>query len=639
MFRKLTRKLFRNLTRKLTRRPHAFRGIVALVTVLTVLIALAALAQRPGASHADRVLVTPSQANRFAAGPMDPANPLFLPTVNYDSGGQQDYSIAVADLNGDGRPDLVITDYCSDNNCVSGGVSVLLGNGNGTFQAAVIYVSTQVGFGARSVAIADVNGDGKPDIVVANACGGCTNGVGVLLGNGDGTFQPVATYETLSGPFSIAVADVNGDGKPDLVVAYFCCWKLSHDGAVGVLLGNGDGTFRPVIQYDSAGRQSFGVAVEDLNGDGKPDLVVVNQCPSPGCSAGHGTAGVLLGNGDGTFQKAVTYAGGNHTFSVTIADVNGDGKPDLLLADSGSVTGTGQGVSVLLGNGDGTFQPRAAYDPGGNTPLHVAVADVNSDGKPDLLVANNGSGTVGVLLGNGDGTFQSPQTYDSPGSASVAVADVNGDARPDLAVVNGGVGGGAGILLHVAKPTTTTLLSSLNPSFVGQTVTFTTKVASTSGTIPDGELVTFYDGTTALASVALAGEMAAYSTSSLSAKAHAIKVAYTGDAIFKPSKGTVQQVVNKYPTTTALTSSPNPSNFGQSVTFTAQVTGTGPIAPTGKVKFVDGTTTLGTATLSGGTAKLTKSTLALGTQPITAEYLGDADSAKSTSSVLNQVVQ
>jgi hypothetical protein len=463
--------------------------------------------------------------------------------------------------------------------------------------------------------------------------------MGVLLGKGDGTFQPVMTYATDGGPYSIAVADVNGDGHPDVVVGYYCCWKLTHDAAVGVLLGNGDGTFRPAVKYDSAGRQSFWVSVGDLNGDGKPDVVIANQCVSTGCSAGHGVVAVLLGNGDGTFQKALTYAGGNHTFSVTIADVNGDDKLDLLLADSGSVTGTGQGVSVLLGNGDGTFQPRAAYDPGGNTPTDVAVTDVNHDGVPDLIVANSGSGTVGVLLGNGDGSFQAAETYDSGGPASVAVADLNGDTRPDLAVASGGIGGGVDILLHTAKSTTTMLLSSLNPSFVGQTVTFTANVTSTSGTIPDGELVTFYDGTTELASVALTSGMGFYTTSSLSAKTHQFKAAYNGDAIFKASKGTIKQVVDKYPTMTTLSSSPNSSKFGQAVTFTAQVASTGPSAPTGKVKFLDGTTTLGSAALNGGVAKLTKSTLALGTHPITAEYLGDADNAQSTSSVLNQVVK
>jgi len=174
---------------------------------------------------------------------------------------------------------------------------------------------------------------------------------------------------------------------------------------------------------------------------------------------------------------------------------------------------------------------------------------------------------------------------------------------------------------------------------VGQPVTFTATVTSTRGAIPNGELVTFYDGTTAMASVALAGGTAAYTTSSLSAKTHTIKATYAGDTTFAASTGTVKQVVNKYPTTTALSSSLNPSNYGQAVTFTATVTPSGRYPLTAKVKFWDGTTGIGTATLSGGVAKLTKSTLAVGTHPITAEYLGDAYNAKSTSPVLNQVVQ
>jgi hypothetical protein len=184
----------------------------------------------------------------------------------------------------------------------------------------------------------------------------------------------------------------------------------------------------------------------------------------------------------------------------------------------------------------------------------------------------------------------------------------------------------------------TVVSTSGSPSLVGQSVTFTAMVTSTHGAIPDGELVTFYDGMAALASLPLSSGTAAYTTSSLSAKTHTIKATYAGDPTFKPSTGFVTQVVNKYPTTTSLTSSPNPSHSGQAVTFTAQVTSTGP-APTGKVKFLDGTLAIGTATLSGGVAKLTKSTLAVGTHPITARYLGDTVSSTSTSSVVNQVVQ
>jgi hypothetical protein len=174
---------------------------------------------------------------------------------------------------------------------------------------------------------------------------------------------------------------------------------------------------------------------------------------------------------------------------------------------------------------------------------------------------------------------------------------------------------------------------------VGQSVTFTATVSSSQGAIPDGELVTFFDGVTTIGTGATASGVTMFATSSLTAKTHNIKATYGGDAIFKPSSGTVTQVVEKYSTTTTLTSNHNPSQFGQAVTFTAHVTSTGP-APTGKVKFLDGTTGIGLATLNGsGVAKLMKSRLSVGTHPITAQYLGDAFSAKSTSSVVNQVVQ
>jgi hypothetical protein len=188
-------------------------------------------------------------------------------------------------------------------------------------------------------------------------------------------------------------------------------------------------------------------------------------------------------------------------------------------------------------------------------------------------------------------------------------------------------------------PTQTVLTTSGSPSHIGQPVTFTATVTWTYGTVPNGEMVTFFDGMTSIGTSTTASGVAKFTTSSLTVKTHTIKATYAGDANFKTSSGTVTQVVEKYSTTTTLSSSPNPSKFGQAVTFTANVTSTGPSAPTGRVKFLDGTTTLGAATLSSGVAKLTKSKLAVGTHPITAQYQGDAVSAKSTSSVVNQVVQ
>jgi hypothetical protein len=216
---------------------------------------------------------------------------------------------------------------------------------------------------------------------------------------------------------------------------------------------------------------------------------------------------------------------------------------------------------------------------------------------------------------------------------SLIAADLNGDGKPDL------IGIGAVLLNTSGAATVTRITTSLNPSFSTQEITFTATVTSKSRTIPDGKLVTFHEGTTVLASVALAGGVASYSTSSLAARIHTIKASYAGDTTLAPSTGWLMQAVDKYPTTTALNSSPNPSSHSRAVTLTATVTPTGPYPPTGKVRFKDGTTGLETVTLNGGVANLTERWLAAGTHQITAQYLGDAATAKSTSAVLNQVVQ
>ena len=373
------------------------------------------------------------------------------PTV-YSSGGFYASSIAVADLNGDGKPDLVVTNVGCCGNSATGSIGVLLGNGDGTFQTAVTYSSG--GYGALSVVVADVNGDGKPDVVVANDCitvNDCSNGlVAVLLGNGNGTFQTPVTFS--SGGFdagSVAVADVNGDGRLDLIVSNQCDFSCTK-GSIGVLLGNGKGSFQTVTTYSSGGRVAGQVTVKDVNGDGKPDLLVANPLD--------GTTGVLLGNGDGTFQPVVTYNSGGS--SVVAADVNGDGKPDLVVVNACPNCTTVGSISVLLGNGDGTFGAPVTYSSGSYYPDNVVVADINGDGRLDVVVANAGSfgdapnGSIGVLLGNGDGTFQQPVTYPTNGQGPVfvAVADINLDGEPDLLGANywyyGGSFGTISVLLN-----------------------------------------------------------------------------------------------------------------------------------------------------------------------------------------------
>jgi len=421
-----------------------------------------------------------------ASSAMAAAEPVFLPALTYASGGDLPYSVAVADLNGDGKPDLLVANVTDSGN---GAVGVLLGNGDGTFQAPVVYSSG--GIESFSLAVADLNGDEKLDVVVTNVCADATcdrGSIGVLLGNGDGTFQPATTYDAGGREaVSVAVSDVNGDGNPDLIVARCgtssCSDSGSRNGKVGVLLGNGDGSFRAAVSYDSGGTIAVSVAIADLNGDGKPDIVAANCAPlgADACNGDRGVVGVLLGKGDGTFAQVVSYdSGGYGATSVAISDMNGDGKQDVVVANCGMLEPCGDigGIGVLLGLGDGTFETPVSYRSGGNDPISVTVADVNRDGKPDVLVANftvNGSqdaAAMGVLLGTGDGTFQPAVTYNPGGqdARAIAAADVNGDGSPDVLVgqVSGYLTGSVGVLMNNARFCTTppAVTVSATPSFL-----------------------------------------------------------------------------------------------------------------------------------------------------------------------------
>ena len=389
-------------------------------------------------------------------------------------------AVAVADLNGDGKPDMVVANYGT---LTSYGqtVSVLLGNGDGTFQPQKTF---SVGQSPNAVAIADVNGDGNPDIIVANSQ---SHTISILLGNGDGTFKPQRTistgYYTVS---SIAVADLEGDGKPaDIVVTnfqYSSAYVSFPGSSVSVLLGNGDGTFKPPVKFSTnlPGGTNYGpssVAVADLNGDGKPDLVVTNYGYSGdlGSYAGDKVS-VLLGNGNGTFQAEKEYTTSPGPISVAVADVNGDGKPDLVVADFGSqYFSPGSTVNILLGKGDGTFQPAQILD-AGKYPESVAISDLNGDGKPDIIVANLGGNDVSVLQGNGDGSFKTQQTF-AAGYAPpcVVAADLNGDGKPDLVVSN------AGSYFYPGH-TVSVLLGNSAANFTGQTYTIVPSLDTITGT-------------------------------------------------------------------------------------------------------------------------------------------------------------
>jgi Big-like domain-containing protein/VCBS repeat protein len=492
--------------------------------------------------------------------------------VAFSSGAPDADSVAIADVNGDGIPDVVIANYCQTiglNGCIgSGEVAVLLGRGNGTFQPAVTYGTG--GYLAYSVAVGDLNGDGVPDLAVANLClnldqyGDCTGigGVGVLLGNGDGTFQSAVAYSTgADWALSITIGDLNGDGKPDLVVAN-AYGPYGSDGSAAVLLGNGDGTFQPAVNYDSGGYNADSIAIADVNGNGVPDLVVANLCQNEGCYT-DGEVAVLLGNGDGTFQPAMTYDSGERVaYSLGVGDLTGNGILDVVVSNRISNGSTAHNaVSVLVGNGDGTLQPAGTYVLGGWQYDAVAVGDINGDGIPDLAVVEEcqrvrgtaclGTGLVSVLLGNGDGTFQAPAKYGSGGNegSGIAIRDVNGDGRPDIVVTNACAddscqGGSVSILLNeTSYSSKTELTASPNPAQVNQSVTFTATIASTPS-VPNGEAVTFYNGNTKLGAGTTTNGTATLTASFAKAKTYTIKADYSGDAFRKKSSGNVKLVVN-----------------------------------------------------------------------------------------------
>jgi fibronectin type 3 domain-containing protein len=283
------------------------------------------------------------------------------------------------------------------------------------------------GVNPNAIITADFNGDHKLDLAIAN---GGSNTVSILLGNGDGTFTISETPGTGGVPHSLAVGDFNQDGKLDVAVAN------SSDGNVSVLLGNGDGTFQAQATY-AVGIGPVSVIAADFDRDGKLDLAVTNQNDA--------TVSILLGNGNGTFQlPAASYpavpanAAIKDVASVSVGDFNGDNKLDLAVTNPSNDT-----VSVLLGNGEGTFQAPVTYSTGnsGDHPAAVSAVDVNGDGKLDLAVTNLNAKNVVILLGNGNGTFTATAPVSATsgaqtGPSAIATGDFNADGKIDLAITN-----------------------------------------------------------------------------------------------------------------------------------------------------------------------------------------------------------
>ena len=638
--------------------------------------------------------------------------------VDYPTG-QAPFRVATGDFNGDAKLDLAVT------NSADNTVSVLLGNGNGTFQPRVDYAT-----GARptSVVVADFNGDGKLDLAITNGSG---NSVSVLLGNGDGTFRPHVDYAVHlllsfldANPQFLVAADFDRDGKLDLAVADYAGNNIW--GSVSVLFGNGDGTFPEISQTTVfAGPSPSGIMAGDFDHDGEVDLAVPNNNPEDN----YGSFGVsiLLAYRDRYYsQQPPWYSTGRNPRGGVVADFNSDGNLDLAIANS-----IDNDISVLFGDGQGSFWGPVNY-PAGEYIQAVAGADFNLDSQLDLATANSGSNSVSVLLGNGDGTFEANVDYATGnGPNSIAIGDFNGDGTPDIVTANY-ASNTVSVLLNAFRTTTTALVSTLNPaapwqpvtyiatvtskqgtetgtvefkhgsstiatvtlanhtaafttryrwagiytitatysgdeanngstspalteyirgssrtwlttsassSAVGDPVTFTATVTSRYGDIPDGGTVAFYDGPIALGSATLASGTAAYTTSALAAQIHIIRAVYGGTPIYGSSEGRIRQFVRKQETTTSLTADMNPSRRGQTVTFTARVTSDGSTIATGRVRFKDDARLLDVVSLSGGIATLAESKLSPGRHWITAHYEGDNVSAKSKSLVWKQEVR
>ncbi|HKS81014.1 MAG TPA: FG-GAP-like repeat-containing protein [Candidatus Acidoferrales bacterium] len=636
----------------------------------------------------------------------------------YSMTGSGPVSVAAADFNGDGKNDVLLA---SEQNSSDGAINLLVGNGDGTFRSAQYLSTAGIGAGTGSVAAADFNGDGFQDLVIPVCPPGttCPSGFALFLSDGAGGYQAPQSFAstTLAGEF-LAVGDFNKDGKPDVVVVSNCADGTCSQDAASIFVNTGNGTFAESFVYGLGGITPLGVVTGDFNGDGKLDIAVLNQCATPLTCGTEASVIVLLGNGDGTFQPVITtpISPTGSVFWVAAADLNRDGLTDLVVTENGSDASDfgAESAQILISNGDGTFTLGGNYLTGGDVNSSVgstvAIGDVNGDGNPDIVTANHcdlttngvvavdagcGNGAIGILLGNGDGTFHAAKVTNVPdtGFDGISLADVNQDGKLDIVasigpgivvflgngdgtfqnptIYSGGATGGNNQMaiadlrndggLDIVQSgefnqltifydegftlpsTTTTVQSSQNPSVYAENVTFTATVTSTSGT-PTGTVTLTLDGTP-IASASLSGGSASF-TEALAAGTHSIAASYGGDGDHAPgNSAAISQVVNPGTTTTVLTSTANPSYVSQTVTYTATMktqSGNGNIQ--GSVTFKDGSTVLGTffvgkSLIPGqGSALVSETYSAKGTHSITATYSGDANNLASASNTLKQTV-
>ena len=393
-------------------------------------------------------------------------------------------AIVSADFNNDGKLDLAVASSASHE------VRILLGAGNGTFKPPIVMTIQGPSFPVSpgSLVARDFNGDKNIDLVVADLGG---DSVYVLLGKGDGTFQAAVRYPTGDVAAAVATADFNGDGKLDLVVSGPSTSNIvgapPKPASMGILLGNGDGTFQAVKLTGGAGNNPAAIVTGDFNNDGKADVALLNSGTADNSSDPGGLL-IFLGQGNGSFQSPTNYLVGYNPSAIAVGDLNGDGAPDLAVTSTGP-DATGAFIGLLLNKGNGTFAQSAPLATAEH-PHSIAIGDVNLDGKPDLVIGHCcGEVThATTMAGVGDGTFQAEQVFSAAVSSyTLALADVNGDGSADLIsgtfllAFNGVFSSTVGVFPNTSAPQTplSAVVSPASGSGQAQSLTFTFN--STSG--------------------------------------------------------------------------------------------------------------------------------------------------------------
>ncbi len=621
----------------------------------------------------------PSLNSTLGTATIDPTSAVFGPAPEIQvSSGAQSSAIATGDFNGDGIPD-----FAAINVTLSTQLMVSLGKGDGTFQPAVANVLTSdpTLTNPSSMVVGDFNSDGITDIVVGFNEG---NELAVMLGNGDGSFRqgkvmplPLLAGAYASIPGNLATADFNNDGIPDLA--------LGNDNGEGitsieVYFGAGDGTFKPTptiipgVGNSEAPYYVVNLATGDVNNDNVTDLVAFDGMD--------GTIGVFLGNGDGTFQNEVSFSSGYYTGLGALVDMNKDGFLDIVAPNAGD-----QNISVFINNHDGTFYNYANYPTASifNPPQYyypeprsVAVADLNHDGNPDVVIANSNIGQVSVLYGRADGGMQAytPLLVNTAANPyQVLVTDLNNDGNPDILVdeprgntigvlidgyawkklfrnlsLNGGIAETQTMSATYSgdsqdDPSTSALLSlpgsgTTIPTKLDWTPATTTAIFGTAlpSSIFDAQVENGIAGTiNYIAQPAASSGISIEAGSTLpSAGTYTLAAAFTptNPSDYAPSTANSLFTVSKANVSEALSASVAVT----AVTLTDKVLSATSGTPTGVVNFLSGTTSLGAANLDAtGTATLTTTSLPAGTYTVTASYLGDNNFNSDTSAAVSVI--